>query len=202
MAVMDRLNAVRIKANLIADERLGLMEIDVDVHNGIATLSGDASSEEEKQAAEELAYRVDGIIEVDNIIRVVSMNRDEMLVSEVSDPHLGYGPAEGDIGDTAFGLSGEYAPPGPGAVASEQFPDQYSDEEISEEVSKMLAIEKELDVSNIEFSVSNQIVSLLGKVKTNDELNQLRDMTTKIRGALGVSTEDVVADNDGGSPME
>ncbi len=197
MAVMDRLKAVQIKANLIADERLGLMEIDVDVHSGIATLSGDAASEEEKQAAEELAYKVDGILDVENFIRVIPMNRDEMLVSEVSDPHLGYGPAEGDIGDTAFGLSGEYA----GAVVSEQFPDQYSDEEISEEVSKMLATENELDVSNIEFSVSNQIVSLQGKVKTNDELNQLRDMITKIRGALGVSTEDVIADNNGGTTM-
>lgn len=202
MAVVDRLRAVRIKADLIADRRLRLMEIDVDVHGGTAVLTGDVTSEEEKQAAEDLAYETEGVHEVENDIRVVPMNYEDLLIQQITDTHMGYGRVEGDASVTAYDIAGKPAPPGPGIAASEQFPDQFSDNEINEEVRRRLASQTDMDVSNINFNSTNQIVYLSGKVKTNDELNHLQDMVLNLRGVMGVSSDVAVEEENTGTPVE
>ena len=178
MAVADKLIALQIKANLIADERVGLMEIEVEVHDGIATVTGDVSSEEEKCVAEELAYESNGVYEVNNEIRVVPMTMEEMLICAI----------------------GEYA--GPGVPASEQFPGEYTNEQIDREVADRLASQEEVDVSEVKFCSANHIVFMKGAVQTADDLNRLRDMVMNIRGVTGVSSEVTVEEGDTGTPVE
>ncbi|MCL5103450.1 MAG: BON domain-containing protein [Armatimonadetes bacterium] len=201
MAVADKLKALQIKANLIADERVGLMEIEVEVQDGIATLTGDVSSEEEKRVAEELAYESEGVYEVVNDIRVVALTMEEMLICDVGDPHLGYGIIEGNVADTPFAISGAYAPPGPGVPTSEQFPGEYTDEQIDREIADRLASQDEVDVSGVRLCSANHIVFMKGVVKTADDLNRLRDMVMNIRGVTGVSSEVTVREGNTGTPL-
>ena len=72
MAVADKLRALQIKVNVIADRQVGLMDIEAEVHNGIAVLTGEVETWQQKQIAEQLAYQVDGVHEVSNQIRVAS----------------------------------------------------------------------------------------------------------------------------------
>ena len=85
---------------------------------------------------------------------------------------------------------------------SEQFPGQFTDEEIDEEVSDRLAFESEVDVSNIEVHSVNQIVHLKGIVDTQDDLNRLIDAAINVRGVMGVNSEIAVRSGEIGTPTE
>ena len=193
MAVADKLTALRVKVNLIADREVGLLEINTEVHDGVATLTGEVHSEEQKRIAEELAYQIDEVHEVENHMTVVERSLDEVLLCEGVDAHLGYGLAEGDVGDTAFAISGEDYGPGPGLASSEQFPGLFTDGQIEVEVRRRLVTQRAVDASRVEFDSINQIVQLRGNVPTPEDLNTLQDMVLNVRGVMGVSSE-VVAD--------
>ena len=200
MAVADMLKALQIKANIIADKSIGLMEISTEVHDGIAVLIGEVETEEQKRIAEELAYEIDGIYEVQNEIEVIPRS-DELQAHEKTNDHIGYGFAEGDAGDTTFGISGEETPPGPGFPASEQFPGEYTDEQIEEEVRSKLDSQNEIDTTNVQIHSINQVVHLKGNVKTTSDLYRLQDMVMNVRGVMGVDSELSVTEGDTGTPM-
>jgi len=198
MAVIDKLRALQIKANIIADQTVGLMEIHTEVHGGVALLTGEVESEDQKRIAEELACEVDGVHDVRNEIRVVPPSPE----AERDDAHLGYGPAEGSVGDTAFSIDGGYEVPGPGIPTTEQFPGQFTDEEIEEEVYDRLATQREVEISDVEIESVNQIVHLKGSVRTSDDLNRLQDMVLNIRGVMGISSEISVREGEIGTPRD
>jgi osmotically-inducible protein OsmY len=202
MAVGDRLKAVQVKANLIADDRVRLMEIDVEVRGYLAILSGDVETAEQKMLAEKLACDVDGIEDVENNIRVVSPVPEQASAYDGFDARLGYGPAEGDAGDTPFSLSNEYSVPGPGIPASEQFPGEFPDDVVESEVKHRLASLHDIDVSNVRFKSENQIIYLDGSVESTDDLNRLQEMILGLRGVMGVNSGLNVKKGDTGTPIE
>ncbi len=185
MAVADKLKALQIKVNVIADREVGLMDIEAEVHGGIAVLTGEVETEEQKQIAEQLAYEVDGVEEVTNEINVTSRQG----FSPELDTHLGFAP----IGDlpTEQPMDMEeagYVDYGPRLPASEQFPGEFTDEEIAREVKDRLARSQDADYSNVIVSSINQMVHLSGSVKTLDELNRLQDLVISARGVMGIDS--------------
>lgn len=201
MAVADKLKALQIKANLIADDTVGDCEIEVEVHEATAMLSGEVDTEDKKRIAEEIAAETDGVDEVLNRLNVVPMSNQCSMRCRLAD-HLGYGMAAGAFGDTGFSLSGGYDVPGPGFAATEQFPGQFSDEEIEEEVHRRLEAQTEVDVSDIRFRSDSQMVYLSGTVQTPDDLNVLQDMVLSVRGAMGVCSDVSVREGEIGTPVE
>jgi len=201
MLVADKLSALRIKANLIADKTVGLMEINAEVHDGTAILTGEVETDQEKSLAEKLAHEVEGVDKVDNKIEVVPLSLQQLLLCEGVDAHMGYGPAEGDVGDTALSISGAHGAPGPGLATSEQFPGQFTDDKIEAEVRHKLATEKVVDASEIQFNSVNQILHVKGTVKTPGDLNELQDMLLNVRGVMGVSSEVTVEEGDIGTSL-
>lgn len=201
MAVADKLSALRIKANLIADKSVGLMEIDAEVHDGVAILRGEVETEDQKNTAEELAYEVEGIEEVQNEIQVVEETKNEMP-PEFAESHLGYGLVEGDAGDTAFGISGKYAGPGPGIPSTEQFPGEFTDDQIEAEIQEKLDSRTEVDTSKVKFCSANQIVYLKGKINTPEDLNNLQEIILNVRGVMGIRSEIDVEEGEIGTPNE
>jgi osmotically-inducible protein OsmY len=195
MAVADKLNELRIKANLIADDTTGLMEISVEVHDGVAVLRGEVENERQKAQAEELAYEVDGIEEVTNELQIVRHDAEE----DQARTHLGYTMAEGDVGDTAFAIAGESAGPGPGLATSEQFLGEFGDAEIEREVRDKLAEQNMVDVSKVKISSSNQIVHLKGCVNTPEDLYNLHDMVLNVRGVMGINSDVEVKEGEVGT---
>lgn len=202
MAVGDNLVALEVKSSLLADEEVGLLDISVDVHDGTAILSGEVDTEEQKQIAEELALRVDGVNQVDNEINVVPPPAGEDVDAETTG-HMGYGPAAGSAGNTAFGISGDYVPPGSGFAASEQFAGQFNDEQVLCEIKERLEQQDIVDVSRVDVKVDNQIAYLSGTVKTVDDLNQLQDLALNARGVMGLDVDEVsVEEGEVGTPKD
>lgn len=200
MAVGDNLVALQVKSNLLANEDVGLLDIDVDVQDGVAILSGEVDTEEQKQIAQEMALKVDGVDSVDNEISVVPPPEGEDTDAETTG-HLGYGLAEGSAGNTAYGIGNGYTPPGSGFPASEQFPGEYNDEQVLVEINDRLEDQGFVDVSLISVKVDNQIAYLSGKVKTVDDLNQLQDLVMNARGVMGVDVDEVsVEEGEIGTP--
>lgn len=197
MAVADKLSELRIKANLIANKDVGLMEINVEVEDGVAVLTGEVETEEQKAIAESVAYETGDIEEVINQIRVVPRNDDDFL-----DAHLGYSLAEGNVGETAFAIAGESAGPGPGLATSEQFPGEFTDDEIESEVRRKLLSQDVVDVSSVKFESVNQIVHLEGSVQTAEDLYNLHDMILNVRGVMGIESKVEIREGKPGAESE
>lgn len=185
MAVADKLASLRIKADIIADKSIGLLDIEVDVHDGVAVLTGEVESEDQKQLAEEIASNIEGITEVENNITVLPPEHSH----SDDDAHLGYSLTEGDAGDTAYSISGAYEAPGPGMPASEQFPGQFTDEEIEENVLSRLDSQTEIDTLDVRVHVENQVAHISGSVESPDDVIELLDIVTNARGVMGVKNE-------------
>jgi osmotically-inducible protein OsmY len=66
--VEDAALTARVKTRLMADSRVGGLDIDVGGQNGIVTLKGSAKDEKEKAAAEEVARGTEGVTDVVNMI--------------------------------------------------------------------------------------------------------------------------------------
>lgn len=186
MAVADKLKALQIKANIIADKSIGMMEINVDVQGDTAILTGEVDNQKQKEHAEELSYEIDGIYDVQNDIEIVPQLTKLLSGCSQTGAHLGFGPLEGNWGKYPFSLTGKYAPPGAGFAASEQFPGEFSDEEIEKELHKKLSEQKDIDASNINFEVNNQVVKANGTINSEEDANQIQDIIMSIRGVMGI----------------
>jgi osmotically-inducible protein OsmY len=66
----DAMLTARIKARMTADGRISPSRVDVDTLNGDVTLRGETPTQEEKDAAEEVARKVEGVRSVSNQIIV------------------------------------------------------------------------------------------------------------------------------------
>jgi osmotically-inducible protein OsmY len=197
MAVGNKLTALRVKANLIANRAVGLMEINVEVEDGVAVLTGEVQTEEQKRIAEEVAYQIEEIDEVINQIQVAPPHD-----GELAEAHLGYSLAEGDVGQTAFAIAGESAGPGPAMASSEQFPGEFTDEQIECEAREKLASQSLMDASDVRLRSVNQIVHLEGSVATAGDLYNLHDMVLSVRGVMGISSEVSVREGEAGTASE
>ncbi len=197
MAVTNKLNELRVKVNLIANKDVGLMEINVEVENGVAVLTGEVETEDQKAIAEAVAYDTDDIEEVINQIQVVARDEDDLI-----DGHLGYSLAEGDVGETAFAIAGESAGPGAGIATSEQFPGEFTDDEIEDWVRDKLDSQSIVDVSQVRLRSVNQMVHLQGAVQTAENLYDLHDMVLSVRGVMGVESEVAIREGEIGTERE
>lgn len=186
MAVAAKLSALRIKANILADSVIGLMDVEVEVEDHIAILTGQMQTQGQKQRAEDLAYEIEEIDEVINKIEVVES--DGVPV----DAHLGYSLAEGDLSETPFAIGGESAGPASDMAASEQFLGEFGDEQIEKAVCEKLAKQNMIDASDIKVRSTNQIVYLEGSI--DGDLNLLQDMVLNVRGVMGVNSRVTNAD--------
>ena len=200
MTLPDSLLAVRIRANLIADRSIGLMEIQAHVHDGVATLIGEVETNDQRRLAEEIASNTPGVASVRNQIHLLPQAADSEP-EEVGDAHMGYGLAEGTVGDTAFEISGAATAPGSGIAASEQFAGQFTDYEIEEDVAELLATQQEIDASQIQAFSANQ-VHIKGAVKDAAALNRLQEMVLQVRGVMGVKSKVTVKEGEIGTPTE
>src|SRR5215813_12647254 len=66
----DAMLTARIKTRMTADGRISPTRVNVDTLNGDVTLKGEVPTQEEKDAAEEVARRVEGVKSVSNQITV------------------------------------------------------------------------------------------------------------------------------------
>jgi len=72
--VDDSAITASVKAKLVADKAVNLTRVDVETTNKVVSLSGIVDSADQKQRAEQLAMRVDGVQRVDNNLQILRRN--------------------------------------------------------------------------------------------------------------------------------
>lgn len=83
--VTDAETTARIQMRLLWNDTTGGLSIDVDTQNGVVTLTGPVRTDEERQMAERLARRTEGVREVKNALRVApeeTLTREAREVAE------------------------------------------------------------------------------------------------------------------------
>ena len=160
MAVIDKLRELQIKASLMSDRTVGLMEIEASVQGGVAVLTGQVESEEQRRVAEELACRIDGVTDV----------RNEIILA-------------------ASHLRPSNARAGGGVAGGLRFLRQFADAEIESELRRRLAAQKDVDVSRVDFTSLREIVHLSGVVGSREELRRLQDMVLDVGNVTGICSE-------------
>ena len=68
--VDDATLTASVKAQLVADKAANLVRVDVDTNNGVVYLNGTVDSNDQRERAEQLARRVDGVKRVVNNLQV------------------------------------------------------------------------------------------------------------------------------------
>lgn len=67
----------KAESTLLLNGNLNSFDINTDVKNGVVTLTGKVESSVDKSLAEELVSSLDGVTEVDNMLTVLSDDRDD-----------------------------------------------------------------------------------------------------------------------------
>jgi len=164
-AIDDAEITASIKTKLLADERTKGFDVNVDTHNGIVTLTGGADSQGAKQAAQQLAGEVEGVVLIKNELIVAADDSE----------------ARQDA-DTAT-LSGEVR------EAMDESGDSIDDAWITGKVKTQLLADAAVKGTKINVETKANVVTLTGVA----ESAAARDMAIKLAaGTKGVKT--VVAD--------
>lgn len=162
MTTADELKTVRIKANLIADKSLRLLEISASFHDGIAYMSGEVETQEQKDLAEALAYEVEGVYEVVNDINIEPDSLRNVLRCTLENGDMIY-----------CGISAE-------------------DEDIA--VEHELKSRLSTAFGSVSVSLSkHKIVQLNGRVSSEKELIELKQMVLRTNGIIGIDSHIEVA---------
>jgi hyperosmotically inducible periplasmic protein len=68
--VDDAAITASVKSTLVADKAVNLTRIDVDTNNGVVSLNGVVDSAQQKDRAEQLTRRVDGVRGINNNLQI------------------------------------------------------------------------------------------------------------------------------------
>jgi osmotically-inducible protein OsmY len=183
----DLLQTVKVKVGLLADRRVSGLDINVVVDNGVARLTGVVDSEEEKNAAEDVASGIEGVIEVENEI-VVSPSVGQMTESEEERlagmpegvPMIGLAAAPPAYGGIAPGVS---------TVRSPTIDEYGTDEDIADTVRESLRQDERAPWSHIQVCADLGIVYLSGKVRTLDQFMIAEQIASDVPGVKAVKNE-------------
>lgn len=188
MAAVDLLNRVKVKAMIFSDRRVGVLDIDVEVHDGTALLRGEVESEEQKQIAEQLTWEVDGISEVENEIRVVPES--QTMAPDQGEVIL---PAAGMVGDTMAAPGGAAGPGITGAVPPHWWmPTEeagITTSALTEAVERRIAEDGRITSRNIHVTVDGTRVTLQGTVDSLEESYLVQDAAESVTGITEVNNE-------------
>ena len=69
-AIDDATIQAKVKSDLIDDPRIGADEVNLEVSRGVVKLVGWVDSDNERKAVEDLAWRVQGVKDVDNRLQL------------------------------------------------------------------------------------------------------------------------------------
>lgn len=175
----DAALTAEVKTRLMVDEHAEALNTNVDTEDGVVTLSGVASSEEAKEAAERIAAEVDGVRSVSNELEV-----DPNWHEDVGASGLAQAGASGTVSTGDETLPSEPVATDPedeNSLASES-----SDVWITSKVKAGLFAESGIDATEINVDVEEGVVTLSGEVDDDDEKNRVVELAKKVDGVRSV----------------
>ena len=151
----------RIESMYLLNPHLSAFAIDTDVENGIVRLTGAVESDIDRDLAGALAENVDGVVDVDNELRIDANARREVLASN-------------DAGDQADGADGE-------SDTRRDFGSWVDDTTTTAAVKSRLIGNAHTKGLQIDVDTQGDIVTLSGRVETAEE----KDLAEQIARAAG-----------------
>ena len=176
---VGRVTAAEIRAKYIIDSRVSFRHIDVTYHDRDVILDGTASSDEEKQVAEELAYRVTTVRRVINNLRVTKDRPDFPILQNIASQLLSGGSELGNV------ATPEQAP----AEATQ------SDQVILAKILQAREDKGNGEFNDVQIAVNNGVVLLTGSVESKLLSLRARLGLKKIPGVVEVVDKIDVVDN-------
>lgn len=193
-AVDDATITASVKTKLLADERTKGFDINVDTMKGIVTLRGGADSSAAKQAAQELAGEVDGVVLIKNELVVAADGteaREQANTATASGElreAMDMDDSDNDAADTVAGTASDAG----NAVAdtANDVGDTVDDAWITSKVKTQLLADAAVKGTQINVDTEGNVVTLTGTA-TNQEA---KDAAVRIAaGTKGV--KNVIADD-------
>jgi osmotically-inducible protein OsmY len=183
----DLLQSVKIRVGLLADSRVTGFDVEVEVDNGVARLTGTVETEEQRLAVEEVAAAVEGVVEIENEIVIAPGQSTEDRMEAASDERLTGAP--GMVGQALAPAA--YGGPAPGVytVTSPDSLSEVSDDELLNRVRDAIILEDRIDSENVSAHVDNGVVYLHGKVSSFDELNLAEGAVSSVPGVQHIRND-------------
>ena len=177
----DLLQSVKIRVGMLADSRVSGFDVEVEVDNGVARLTGNVETDEQRIAAEEVASTVEGVVEVENEI-VVTPYREPVEYPE--EPTLAGFP--GMVGSSQAPAA--YGGPAPGVftVLSPERAASVTDEELLNRVRDAIIMKDAIESRDIDIHTDGGVVYLHGKVRSFDEFSIVEEIVATIPGVRDV----------------
>jgi osmotically-inducible protein OsmY len=187
-ATSDLLGTVKIRVGLLSDARVSALDVDVDVDNGVARLTGIVDTDEQKMWAEEVASSVEGVVEVENEIVVESY---QARTAELEGEALLNMPTEipGMIGPARAPAA--YGGPAPG-VMTVLPPDEAgtaTGDELIGRVWDALCTDERVTSRSIRVHADRQQVYIHGKVGSFEELVAVENIAAAVPGVQSIEND-------------
>lgn len=180
----DLLQSMKIRVGLLSDSSVSVCDVEVEVDNGVARLTGTVETEKQRQAVEDLASAVDGIVEIE----------DEIVVS-IAENQTGELPS-GQLIESS-GMIGQaqapatYGGPAPGVftVVTPETVTEMGDSELLNRVTDAIILEDRVDSENVSAHVDAGVVYLHGAVTTFDQLNLVEEAVLSVPGVKRIRND-------------
>jgi hyperosmotically inducible periplasmic protein len=184
--VDDAVLTASVKGKLLWSRDAEALNTDVTTEAGVVTLSGVATTEEAKQAAEELASNTDGVRSVVNEIEVdADFHEDAGATSLAQAGASGtVSPGEEPIADQPVQAND---PEHEDSLANE-----VSDGWITTKVKASLMTSRWVSATDIDVDVDEGVVKLTGEVNNDDEKELAIDLAENIRGVRNVDASGLI----------
>lgn len=216
MARTDKKIRDDVIAELAWDPKVTVADLDVQVDDGQVTLAGAAATFATKDAAEDAAYRVYGVKDVDNDILVdpaaFGLRTDEQIAADVRsmlvldldvpDTRVNVGVLDGVVtlgGDVDYYFQLDAAEDDAASIAGVRdvistiaVLDQSSALDVADQISAAFARNGELFDDNVTVSTDGHNVTLSGTVRYWSEYDEAEDAAWRAPGVTSVTNNVVV----------
>jgi osmotically-inducible protein OsmY len=157
-----------VKTKLLADERTHGFDINVDTRKGKVTLSGGADSLRSKMAATELALSASGVVSVDNQLVVAAPGSEARQAANTA---TASGEARDAMSDTGEAIDDTWITP---------------------KVKSKLLADENVTGSDISVETKDNVVHLVGVVRTVEERAVAIRIAENTEGVRGVEADDLI----------
>lgn len=182
-AVSDATITASVKTKLLADERTKGFDVNVDTMKGVVTLRGGADSQAAKQAAQELAGEVDGVVLIKNEL-IVAAEGTATRVEANTATASGELRAAVDMDDTTDDTASKAADSASNAASDAG--DTVDDAWITSKVKTQLLADTAVKGTQINVDTEDNVVTLTGTADTQDAKDAAVRIASDTKGVRNV----------------
>ncbi len=183
--VDDAVLTASVKGKLLWSRDAEALNTNVTTEAGVVTLSGVATTDEAKQAAEELASNTDGVRSVVNELEVDADFHEDAGATSLAQTGASGTVSAGDpiVDQTAQATNPEH---------EDSLTNKISDTWITTKVKASLMTSRWVSATDINVDVEEGVVKLTGEVNNDDEKELAIDLAENIRGVRNVDASGLI----------